>query len=55
MFAGLFEPEPFYIKAWTYLALLGTLLILFGIIMAAWAQTERDKRMSKQAREAERR
>jgi uncharacterized membrane protein len=43
MFADIFETEPFFLKTLTYLALLGTLLILFGIIMAAWAQAEREE------------
>jgi uncharacterized membrane protein len=47
MFAGILDLEPFYLKAWTYLALLGMLLILFGIIMAGWAQADRNQRLRK--------
>ena len=50
MFAGIFDSDPFYLKAWTYLALLGMLLILFGIIMAGGAQADRNERLRKKSR-----
>jgi hypothetical protein len=38
----MFEPDPFFPKLLVYSELLGTLLIITGIILAAWAQSARN-------------
>jgi hypothetical protein len=39
----MFEPDPFVAKFLVYSTLLGVLLIINGIILAAWAQSARDR------------
>jgi hypothetical protein len=39
----MFEPDPFFAKLLVYTTLLGVLLIINGIILAAWARSARDR------------
>jgi hypothetical protein len=52
MFSSIFEVDPYFHKKWIYIALIGALLIHFGIIMGAWAQADRNRRLRREAKES---